>query len=190
MGLLALGLILFLGVHSIRIFAAGWRERQIARLGKQRWRGLYSLVSLAAIVMVSIGFGHAGPQEPLWQPPAFMPHVTGLLVLLAFILVAASYVPGNRLKAKIGHPMLAGVKVWAFAHLLSNGQPRHILLFGAFLIWAIVDFVASRRRDRAGGVTYPAAGLTRDVITVLAGIANWALFAFYLHKALIGVSPF
>lgn len=190
MGQLALGLILFLGVHSIRLFAAGWRERQIARLGANGWKGLYSLASLAGIVLVSIGFGHAGPQEPLWQPPAFMAHVTGLLVLVAFILVAASYVPGNRLKAKIGHPMLAAVKIWAFAHLLSNGQPRHILLFGAFLIWAIMDFAASRRRDRLAGTVYPAGGLLRDVITVLAGIAGWAAFAFYLHKALIGVSPF
>lgn len=190
MGQLAFGLILFLGVHSIRLFAAGWRGRQIARFGLNGWKGLYSLASLAGIVLVSIGFGHAGPQEPLWQPPAFMPHVTGLLVLLAFILVAAAYVPGNHIKEKIGHPMLAGVKAWAFAHLLSNSQPRHILLFGAFLLWAIIDFVASRRRDRAAGVTYPASGLMGDVITVVVGVAGWALFAFYLHKALIGVSPF
>jgi uncharacterized membrane protein len=189
MGLLAAGLLLFLGVHSVRIFADDWRERQIARLGKQAWRGLYSLLSIAGTVLIVIGFGHAGRQEPWWVAPAFMPHITALLVLLAFILIVAAYGPANHFKAKIGHPMLAGTKLWAFAHLLVNGQPRHILLFGAFLVWAIVDFVASRRRDRAAGTVYPAGSLKGDAISLAIGMVAWALFAFYLHKALIGVSP-
>ena|SRR5579859_1421983 len=189
MGQLALGLLLFLGIHSIRIFADDWRERQIARFGKQAWRGLYSLLSIAGTVLIVIGFGRAGPQESWWVAPAFMRHVTALLVLPAFILIAAAYVPANHFKAKIGHPMLAGTKLWAFAHLLVNSQPRDILLFGAFLVWAIADFVASRRRDRAAGTTYPAGSFKGDVITLVVGIVAWALFAFYLHKALIGVSP-
>ena len=189
MELLAFGLVLFLGAHSIRIFADDWRARQIARLGLNGWKGLYSLVSLAGIVLVSVGFGRAGPQEALWQPPAFMPHITAALVLIAFVLVIAAYAPGNRIKAKLHHPMILGVKVWAFAHLLANGQPRHILLFGAFLLWAIVDFANSRRRDRAAGTLYPAGGLKGDVITVLVGVVAWAVFAFYLHGVLIGVRP-
>lgn len=190
MGLLALGLVLLLGAHSVRIFADGWRLRMISQLSLNGWKGLYSLVSLAGIVMVSIGFGLAGPQEPLWQPPVFMPHITAALVLLAFILIAAAYIPANHFKARIGHPMVAGVKVWAFAHLLSNGQPRHVLLFGAFLVWAIVDFAASRRRDRKTGVTYPAGSAKGDVMTIAIGLAVWLLFAFHLHEALIGVRPF
>lgn len=189
MELLTLGLLLFLGAHSVRIFAGGWRERQIARLGPNGWKGLYSLVSLAGFLLIVVGFARAGEQEPLWQPPYFMPHITAALVLVAFILLAAARVPGNRLKAKLGHPMVLGVKVWAFAHLLANGQPRHLLLFGAFLVWAIVDFASSRRRDRAAGVTYPAGSLKGDVLAVAAGVAGWAVFAFYLHRLLIGVSP-
>lgn len=189
MALLALGLILFLSTHSVRLFADGWRTRQIERLGPNGWKGLYSLFSLAGLVLIVIGFGQAGDQEALWIAPFFMHHVTGLLVLLAFILIAASHVPGNHLKAKIGHPMVAGVKIWAFAHLLSNGQPRHILLFGGFLVWAIVDFAASRRRDRATAVTYAAGTAKGDIITVVGGIVAWAVFAFYLHGLLIGVSP-
>jgi uncharacterized membrane protein len=189
MDILALGLVLFLGVHSVRIFADGWRQRMIARLGLNAWKGIYSLVSLAGIVLVSIGFGRAGPQEPLWHPPFFMAHITAPLVLFAFILFVAAYVPGNRFKAKLHHPMILGVKTWAFAHLLANGQPRHLLLFGAFLVWAIVDFASSRRRDRANGTVYPAGTLKGDVIAVAVGVVAWAAFAFYLHKALIGVSP-
>jgi uncharacterized membrane protein len=189
MGLLVLGLLIFLGAHSTRIFAAAWRERQIARLGEKAWKGLNSLVSLIGFVLIIVGFGQAGEQEPLWRPPFFMAHITALLVLFAFILVAAANVPRNHLKAKLGHPMVLGVKVWAFAHLLANGQPRHMLLFGAFLIWAIVDFAASRRRDRSAGVTYPAGTVKGNLIVIAGGLAGWALFAFYFHRLLIGVSP-
>jgi uncharacterized membrane protein len=190
MGLLALGLVLFLGLHSVRIFAEGWRAGMISRLGANGWKGLYSLGSLAGFGLIVIGFGRAGPQEPLWQAPAFVPHITALLVLPAFILIAAAYVPANHFKAKIGHPMLAGTKIWAFAHLLVNSQPRDLLLFGAFLVWAIADFAASRRRDRKTGVTYPAGKAKGDAITIAVGLAAWLLFAFYLHQALIGVRPF
>jgi uncharacterized membrane protein len=189
MELLVVGLLLFLGAHSVRIFAPRWRDRQIGRLGEKVWKGLDSLVSLIGLVLIIVGFGAAGEQEPLWRPPFFMAHITALLVLFAFILVAAANVPRNHLKAKLGHPMVVGVKVWAFAHLLANGQPRDILLFGAFLVWAIVDFAVSRRRDRLDGVVYPAGTVKGTVIVFAGGLAGWALFAFYLHRLLIGVSP-
>jgi len=189
MALLAIGLLIFLGMHSIRIVIPEWREKRIERLGKMTWRGLYSLASLLGFAMIVVGFGDAGGEEPVWQPPAFMAHVTALLVLIAFILVAAAYVPGNRIKPRVGHPMLLGVKSWAAGHLLSNGEPRDFLLFGAFLAWAVVDYAASRRRDRAAGVSYPAGGPRGDGLTVAVGVVGWAVFAFYLHRALIGVSP-
>lgn len=189
MGILLAGVILFLGIHSIRIAAPGLRERLVARLGLNTWKGLYSLVSLAGFVLIIYGFGAAGEQEPLWQPPLFLRHVTGLLMLLAFVLLAAAYVPGNRLKPALGHPMVLSVKTWAFAHLLANGQPRDLLLFGAFLVWAIVDYASLRRRDRAAGTVYPRGGAKGDIGAVVAGLVGWAVFTFLLHQWLIGVSP-
>jgi uncharacterized membrane protein len=190
MALLILGLVLFLGVHSIRIFADDWRTRQRARLGEMRWKGLYSLVSIAGFVLIIWGFGLAR-QHPvlLYVPPLALRHINALFTLLAFILVVSAYVPANHFKARLGHPMLAGVKVWAFGHLLATGMLHDVVLFGAFLLWSVVDFVSARRRDRAAGVTYPAGTVKGDVIALVAGIAFWAVFAFWLHGWLIGVKP-
>jgi uncharacterized membrane protein len=102
----------------------------------------------------------------------------------------AAYVPGNAIKRAIGHPMVAGVKVWALAHLLANGTLADVLLFGTFLAWAVLSFVAARRRDRAAGTTYPAGPGSRTAITVVVGLVAWAVFAFALHRPLIGVAPF
>jgi uncharacterized membrane protein len=188
--LLIVGLVLFLGVHSVRIFADGWRTRQIARLGDKGWKGLYSLISIASFVLLVYGFGHARLQPVLlYAPPLWLRHLNALFTLVAFVLVAAAYVPGNHFKAKLGHPMLAGVKIWAFGHLLAAGMLHDVVLFGAFLLWAVLDFVVSRRRDRANGVTYPAGTLRGDLITIVAGIVGWAVFAFALHTRLIGVNP-
>ncbi|QNK03021.1 NnrU family protein [Dyella telluris] len=190
MALLILGLVLFLGVHSIRIFANDWRTRQRARLGEMRWRGLYSLVSIAGFVLIVYGFGLARQQPVvLYVPPLALRHLNALFTLLAFILVAAAYVPDNHLKSRLGHPMLAGVKVWAFGHLLATGMLHDVLLFGAFLLWAVVDFVSARRRDRAAGVTYPVGTVKGDAIALFGGIVLWAAFAFWLHGWLIGVNP-
>jgi uncharacterized membrane protein len=190
MALLILGLVLFLGVHSIRIFANDWRTRQRERIGEMRWKGLYSLVSIAGFVLIVVGFGLAR-QHPvlLYVPPVALRHLNALFTLLAFILVVAAYVPPSHIKARLGHPMLAGVKVWAFGHLLATGMLHDVVLFGSFLLWAIVDFVSSRRRDRADGVTYPPGTAKGDVIALVAGIVFWAVFAFWLHGWLIGVKP-
>jgi len=186
---LVAGLILFLGAHSIRIVAPALRERLVASLGEGSWKGLYSLISAVGLGLIIYGFGAAGDQEPLWQPPLFARHLSALLMLVAFVLLAAAYVPGNRLKARLGHPMVLGVKTWAFAHLLSNGRPRDLLLFGAFLVWAIVAYASLRRRDRAADVVRPAGSAAGDMAAVAAGLVGWALFAFLLHRMLIGVSP-
>lgn len=185
------GLIVFLGLHSLRLFADGWRTAQIARLGALRWRGLYSIVSLAGFALIVWGFGMAR-HAPIvvWSPPTVMRHIAALLVLVASILITAAYVPGNGIKSRVGHPMLAGVKVWAFAHLLANGTLNDIILFGAFLVWAIALFAVSRRRDRAAGVTYPSRGAGQTVLTVVIGFIAWGVFAHVLHLWLIGVSPF
>jgi uncharacterized membrane protein len=191
MTLLIAGLLLFLGAHSVRIVAEPWRAAQIARRGEERWKLAYSVVSIAGFALLVYGFGVArGTPVVLWVAPVWTRHLAALLLLPAFVLVAAAYVPRNRIKAAVGHPMIAGVKLWAFAHLLANGRLAGVVLFGAFLAWAIVDFIASRRRDRAAGTRYPAGTTARDAITVIVGLAAYGLFAFVLHGPLIGVRPF
>lgn len=191
MSVLILGLVIFLGVHSLRIFADGFRTRQMARLGALRWKGVFAPASLLGLVLIGWGFGLAR-QHPvlLYAPAPGLRHLNALFTLIAFVLVAAAYVPRNHLKASIGHPMLAGVKVWALGHLLATGMLHDVVLFGAFLLWAVVDFVVSRRRDRAAGVRYAPGTLAGDLATAVAGVIGWVAFAFWLHVWLIGVRPF
>lgn len=190
MTLLVLGLVLFLGLHSLRVFADGWRTRMIARVGEGAWKGVYSLLSLAGFVLLVYGFGLARQQpELLYVPPVALRHLNSLFTLIAFVLVAAAYVPRNHIKSRIGHPMLAGTKIWAFGHLLATGFLHDVVLFGSFLIWAVVLFIVSRRRDRRLGVRYPSGTVGGDAIAVVAGIGAWALFAFWAHAYLIGVNP-
>ena len=191
MEMLILGLVLFLGVHSTRIVAEGWRATTIRRVGEGRWKGLYTLVSLAGFALLVWGFGLARQQPVLWwSPPFFTRHLAWALTLIAFILLTATYVPGNAIKARLHHPMVLGVMLWALAHLLANGSLANTVLFGSFLAWSVMLFAASRRRDRREQVTYPAGTAGMTVVTVVAGIAAWAVFAFWLHRVLIGVSPF
>jgi uncharacterized membrane protein len=191
MTILILGLIIFLGAHSVRIVADEWRSAQIARIGERPWKGLYSLVSLIGFVLLVWGYGQARQATTvLWSPPTWTRDLVAVLTLLAFVLLAAANVPRTRIKAWIGHPMVAGVKVWALGHLIGNGTLAGTVLFGSVLVWAIVDFAASRRRDRIAGTVYPEGSLARDALAVAIGVIAWALFAFFLHGWLIGTRPF
>jgi uncharacterized membrane protein len=188
---LILGLLIFLGSHSVRIFAEPWRGARIAAMGLNAWKGVYSIVSILGFVLIVWGYGVArGAPVILYSPPVWTKHVAALLTIPAFILLAAAYVPGTRIKRAVGHPMIAGVKAWAFAHLLANGTLADVVLFGAFLVWAIVDYIAARRRDRAAGTVYVVGPITRDLAAVVVGLVAWAAFAFWLHAVLIGVRPF
>jgi uncharacterized membrane protein len=188
---LILGLLIFLGVHSTRIVADGWRTAQVKRIGEGAWKGIYSLFSLAGFGLIIWGFGLARQQSvALWVTPVAMRHVAALLTLIAFVLLASAYVPRNQIKARMHHPMLLAVKVWAFAHLLSNGKLADLVLFGSFLAWAVVCFIAARKRDRAAGTHYPPGTAAGTATAVVVGAAAWAGFAFWLHGALIGVRPF
>jgi len=188
---LILGLVLFLGAHSVRVFAEDWRNRTRARLGENAFKGLYSLVSLLGFGLIIWGFGQARQQPvALWVPPVGMRHLASLLTLLAFVLLTAAKLPGNAIKAKLHHPMVLGVKTWALAHLLANGMLAHVLLFGAFLLWAVLDFRAARQRDRVGQVVYAPGRAGPTALTVLLGVLLWAGFAFWAHGAWIGVQPF
>jgi uncharacterized membrane protein len=189
--LLVAGLVLLLGAHSVRIVAGGWRAARIARLGELRWKGLYSLVSLAGIVLLVWGYGQARVDPVvLWSPPPWTRAATSLLVLPAFVLIAAGNMRGTRMKAALGHPMVLGTSLWALAHLVSNGTLADVVLFGAFFLWAAVDFRSARRRDREAGVVHPAGTLRRDVLAIVIGAIAWLVFGYWLHGWLIGVRPF
>jgi uncharacterized membrane protein len=191
MALLIVGLVLFLGVHSVRVFAEDTRTGLRSRLGEGGYKGLYALLSLAGLVLIIWGYG-AARQNPqlLWLPPVWTRHLAALLTVPAFVMLAAAYVPGNAIKARLHHPMVLGVKTWAAAHLLSNGMLADVLLFGGFLLWAALSFRAARARDRAAGTVYAAGRAVPTVVTVVVGLVAWAVFAFWAHGALIGVKPF
>ncbi|TFZ01913.1 NnrU family protein [Ramlibacter humi] len=190
MAALIIGLVLFLGAHSVRIFADSWRAQRIASMGEKPWKGAYTIVSLIGFALIVWGFGMAR-QHPvvIWSPPRGMNHLAALLMLFSFILLPAAYVPRNAIKAKLHHPMVLSVKVWAFAHLLANGNLADVVLFGAFLVWAVLDFRAARQRDRAGNVQYAAGTAKGTAITVVIGLVAYAVFVFWAHAFLIGVSP-
>jgi uncharacterized membrane protein len=189
--LLILGLVLFLGIHSVRIVADGLRSGFIARRGANAWKGVYSVISIAGFVLICIGFGQARQQVVvLWSPPRWTHDIAALLTLIAFVLVTAAYVPGNGIKARVKDPMILGVKCWAAGHLLANGTLADVVLFGSFLVWSVLDFRAARQRRRAGGEPPIAPGkASRSAITVVVGVLAWMLFAFHLHQPLIGVQP-
>ena len=185
------GLALFLGVHSTRVFANDWRNQALARMGEKSFKGIYALLSLAGFVLLVWGYGQARQHGVmLWNPPVALPHIAALLTLVAFVLLAAAYVPGNQIKAKLHHPMVLGTKVWALAHLLANGSLADAVLFGSFLLWSVLLFAASRERDRREQKVYSAGTAGATAITVVAGLIAWAVFAFWLHRVLMGVSPF
>jgi uncharacterized membrane protein len=188
---LVVGLLIFLGVHSVRIVAEPWRTRTIERLGEPAWKGLYSLLSLVGLGLIIWGFGLAR-QTPvqLWSPPVGMRHLASLLTLISFVLLAAAYVPRNSIKARLHHPMVLAVKTWALAHVLANGNVAHVLLFGAFLVWAVLNFKAARQRDRRNGTVYIRGNTGATLITLVLGVAAWLAFALWLHGYLIGVRPF
>jgi uncharacterized membrane protein len=193
MGLLILvtGLVLFLGMHAVRIPNEQRRAGMIARLGKNRYRGIYTAVSIAGLVLIVYGYGQAR-LDPVfvWSPPAAMRHIAALLMLFSMILLAACYVPMNHIKAKLQHPMTLAVKVWALAHLLSNGTLADIVLFGSFLAWAVLLFKSARKR--AIPMSFSGDGPTKvgTMMTVVVGVLAWLVFAAWLHVQLIGVSPF
>ncbi|NQE63713.1 NnrU family protein [Caulobacter sp. RHG1] len=186
MTILILGLVVFLGVHSVRILAAPFRDAQVAA-NSNRWKGLYSVAAAVGLGLVIWGWILAWPTAPqLYDPPAWGRHATLLLVWLAFILLPTANAPAGHIKATVRHPMLLGVIFWSSGHLLGNGDQASAALFGSFLVWAILDLISALgRREPAPVVVKPRA----DVIAVFAGTALWAVFVMGLHRVLFGVSP-
>lgn len=184
-----IGIILFLGSHSVRIFAEPWRTRMIHQLGEKKWKRLYTLFSLFGFILLVIGYSQARQNTIIiWQPPIFLTHIAVLLNLFTFILLASSAPNNNAIRVKLKHPMILGVKVWAIAHLLANGSLIDLILFGSFLIWAVLDFRSARNRPNSSEET-PVISLKATFISIFLGIAVWLAFIFGLHQWLIGVSP-
>lgn len=188
---LIVGLVVFLGVHSVRILAPEFRQSQIDRRGLNAWKAIYAVVSILGFIILVWGYGIAR-QDPVvfWVAPAWMSHVVALLMLPVMIFLVASQVPAGRIKAAVKHPMLLAVKIWAVAHLLVNGDLASVLLFGGFLAWAVVDRISEKKRLRAGLTSNPVAGPVKwDIISVVGGLVAYVLFVAVLHRLLIGVPP-
>jgi len=188
MGILLLGLVLFLSVHSISIVNESWRDRQAAKLGEGVWKGLYSLISLVGLGLIVWGYGLARYDPAIvYLPPIWLRHIAFLLLVPVFPLMLAAYLPG-RIQAAVQHPMLAAIKLWAFSHLLANGMLADVVLFGAFLAWAVADRISMKRR-----LPHPVPGAPpskwNDLIAIIGGLALYIAFSFWLHTWLIGVSP-
>jgi uncharacterized membrane protein len=197
---LILGLVLFLGVHALRVFAEGTRQKLIAAMGLFVYKAFYSIVSIIGLLLIVSGYS-AARIEPivLYTPPTGMAHAASLLTLIAFVLLIAAYIPGNLILRKLKHPMTLAVKVWAFAHLLSNGTLADVLFFGGFLVWSVLVYRSARRRapvENPGLSNLPAVIASRppsmlaSLVTLVVGIGAWAWFAFEGHAMLIGVAPF
>jgi len=182
-----LGLALFLGVHTLTM-QRKLRGRLIAAMGEGGYKGGYALMSLAGLALIVWGFAHyrATGWIDVWYPPKFLKHITVALMLPAVILVVASYIRG-RIYTAVKHPMLAGVKLWAAAHLLANGDLGAIILFGSFLGWAVFDRISLKRRADAGAPPIPVGGLVNDLIAVAVGLVAYLALAFAFHPVVIGV---
>ena len=185
--LLILGLVLFLGVHVLTTRRES-RARLIARLGEGLYKTLYAVVALLGLALIVKGFSlyRATEWVDVWHPPKAMRHLTLALMLPATILVVAAYVRG-RIYEKLKHPMLAGVKLWALAHLLANGDLGSIILFGSVLAWAVYDRISLKRRTDPGSPSIPVGGVGNDVIAVVIGVIAYLALAFAFHPLVIGV---
>jgi len=186
MNILLLGLVLFIGVHSVSIVNDPWRNRMASRMGEWSWKGVYALVSIAGFALIVWGYGLAR-QDPvvLYTPPAWLHSVAMVLLVPVFPLLLAAYLPG-RIQAAARHPMLAATKLWAVAHLLANGMLADVLLFGVFLVWAVLDRISMKRRTQRPVPGIPPSR-ANDLMAVVGGLALYAAFVLWLHGWLIGV---
>lgn len=188
MTLLIIGLVLFLGLHSLAIVSPAGRDRLAARFGPQRWQGVFSLLSAVGLVLLIYGYGVAR-QHPvlLYVPPAWTRHLTATLMLVVFPLIFATYFPG-RIKAAVKHPMMIGTVIWAAAHLLANGMLADALLFGGFLLWSLAQLVSYRFRTLRPLRAAPPSN-RNDAIAISLGLLVYLVLVLWVHRLVIGVAP-
>jgi len=180
-----LGLAVFFGAHLFAAFRPRGASSLPERMGRNAYRGAFSVISLAGLVLLILGYDDLRGYAPVWRPDLWTRHIPMALMAPAMILFVAAEAPAGRIKRAVKHPMLAGVKLWAIGHLAANGDLPSILLFGAFLAFAIVDIIVVKRRDT--GQSEAAISPRGDVIAVVGGVILYLAFLFYLHEALIGV---
>jgi uncharacterized membrane protein len=187
LAILMIGLAVFLAPHTLTAFRQT-RQNIIDRIGLVPYKGIYSIVSLIGVLVAGYGFGlyRASGWIDIWHPPAWTRHLAALLVWPSIILMVAAYSPG-RIKVVLKHPFLVGVKLWALAHLLANGDLGSIVLFGAVLAWAVFDRISLKRRTDPGAPPIPVGGLQNDVIAVAAGTVVYIVLALYFHPHVVGV---
>lgn len=188
---LLIGLVLFLGIHSLQSLTPTLRLNAIDRWGELGFKAVYAALSFLGLYLLVQGYGQVRLDPVvLWTPPRGMQHATILLMWFAMVLLAAAYLPANHLKSKLRHPMTLSVKVWALGHLLSNGNLADVVLFGGFLLWSVLVFRAARKRDRMTLHSAPEGKLLGTMLSVLVGTGVWAAFLMGgLHLWLIGVMP-
>jgi len=188
MSILIAGLVVFFAVHSVSIFNEPWRDSMVAKLGEWPWKGVYSMAAIIGFVLIVWGYGLARVDPVvLYSPPMWLRHVSILILVPVFPLLLATYLPG-RIQSMARHPMLVATKLWAVAHLLANGTLADVLLFGSFLVWAVIDRISMKRRTQR---LIPGAPPSKfnDIIAVLFGLVLYTVFVLWLHAWLIGVSP-
>jgi len=190
LALLVLGLAVFMASHVFTTFRPS-RAAMVGRMGESGYKIAYSLVSLTGLVLIGYGYAlyRASGWVDVWHPPAWTRHVTVALVWPAIICVTAAYIPG-RIKTALKHPMLVGIKLWALAHLISNGDLGSIILFGSFLAYAVFDRISLKRRTDAGGPPIPVGGVRNDAVAVVAGTIIYLLLGWLFHPYVIGVPAF
>ncbi len=192
MAILILGIVIFLAVHLIKTFGSGLREAMIARHGMTVWRMLHGLGAVLGVGLIAYGFAVSREEGSalIYSPPMFLAHITLLLMLVACICLVAAWLPPGKIRTATKHPALLAIKIWAFSHLLANGEANSILLFTTFLAWAVLLRIGKKRQARAGLITYPAFVSYRyDLLALIGGAAIYVLFVWKLHLLLIGVSP-
>ena len=185
--LLVVGLIFFLGIHSVRIVAPAWRDERIAAVGENRWKGIYSIVSLISFALIIYGYYLARQNSSdLYEPFTGLYHLVLMLMLASMILLGAFNVGASFIKRAVRHPFLMAIILWSASHLMMNGDAASVLLFGAFLVWAVVDLVSALSRPETAA---PAPVVRNDIIAVISGLVIYLLLLWKLHEWLFGVVP-
>ncbi|MCP4184620.1 MAG: NnrU family protein [Hyphomicrobiales bacterium] len=184
---LILGLVAFFPIHLLTMLAPQWREARIASMGENKWKGIYSVASTIGFVLIVWGYSLARPDATeLFTPPSWAPHLVIGLMAIAFILMMAGSLPAGRTKQAVKHPFVLSIMIWAFAHLLANGDLASAILFGSFLIYAVWNRINLKHRDVGEPV---AVSSTSDLIAIISGLAIWVIVLFWLHEWAIGVIP-
>jgi len=185
-----LGLLLFLGPHSLRMLLPRWRQMAIVRVGESKWRSAFSLISFVGLFLV--GYGFSGVREDptvIWLPSLWTRYLAWGLSLIAFVLWGAAAVPGNLIKFQVHHPLVLGTGLWAFAHLVSNGMLAHLFLFGSIFLWSLASYFAARVRDVEESVPYPRGSLLATLGAIFIGSGVWLVTWVWLHGWLVDIRP-